>query len=200
MKSDDALILLLVVVLAGIVGLHWLILPDASRRNYQLLPDMVESVAHDAQRPAPLLADGSRLDLRPPPHSVARDFLPLGYPATPEGALLAGRELSNPLDPDDPDALERGAFVFTTFCTVCHGAGGQGDGAVTRRGVPPPPSLLLDNAVRMSDGQMFHVISMGQGNMAGYASQVEREDRWRVIRHVRTLQTATVAADTPEGQ
>ena len=146
-----------------------------------------------------MLADGRRVDLRPPAGSVARGYLPIGYAATPEGALLAGLELRNPIVAEDADAVARGAFVFATFCSVCHGAGGQGDGTVTRRGVPPPPSLLLENALQMTDGQMFHVISMGQANMAAYASQVERDDRWRVIRYIRTLQEAAATPDASEG-
>jgi mono/diheme cytochrome c family protein len=179
---------LLFLLLAGLVGLHWLILPDPSRRNYEFLPDMVVSAAHDAQAPIPALPGGVGIDLRPPPGAVARGYLPLGYAATPEGARLAGGELHNPFPADDAGALARGAAVFNTFCSVCHGLGGLGDGSVTKRGVPPPPSLLADKARRMSDGQIYHVISMGQGNMASYASQVEREDRWKAILYVRSLQ------------
>jgi hypothetical protein len=42
----------------------------------------------------------------------------------------------------------------------------------------------------MKDGQMFHVLTYGQGTMAPYAAHLSREDRWCVIRHVRTLQQA----------
>ena len=189
MKGSVALILLLVVVIVGMMALHWAILPDPSRRNYEFFPDMVESVARDAQSPAMTLDDGTVVDLRPPQGSISRGFVPFPYPATPEGALLAGQELVNPIDIEDRDAVTRGAFVFNTFCSICHGAGGRGDGTVTVRGVPPPPSLLLEHAVEMTDGQMFHLITVGQGNMASYASQVEREDRWRAIRYIRTLQS-----------
>jgi hypothetical protein len=54
----------------------------------------------------------------------------------------------------------------------------------------------------MADGQMLHVISNGQGNMASYTSQVERADRWRAILHVRRLQAAppaTAASDETAG-
>jgi mono/diheme cytochrome c family protein len=121
---------------------------------------------------------------------VARGYLPFEYEATPEGALLAGQELRNPFAADDADALARGAVVYSNFCAVCHGGAGHGDGPVTRKGVPPPPNLLLEHAVDMADGQMFHVITSGQANMASYASQVERDDRWRAILHVRRLQAA----------
>jgi mono/diheme cytochrome c family protein len=40
----------------------------------------------------------------------------------------------------------------------------------------------------MKDGQMFHVLTYGQGNMPSFAAQLSREDRWNVILHVRMLQ------------
>ncbi len=190
--------LFLVLVLAGLVALHWAVLPDPSRRNYEFLPNMLESVPRDAQAQAPGLADGSVVDLRPPPGSIARGYLPFGYAATPEEALRAGNELHNPFGEDDTDVVARGEFLYGTFCVVCHGPSGAGDGLATKRGVPPPPSLLLEHAREMRDGQMFHIISMGQGNMAAYTSQVERQDRWKVIRYVRTLQ-AVPDATMPAG-
>ena len=35
---------------------------------------------------------------------------------------------------------------------------------------------------------MFHVLSYGQANMPSYASQVDRDDRWKAILYVRALQ------------
>jgi hypothetical protein len=40
----------------------------------------------------------------------------------------------------------------------------------------------------MRDGQLFHVVTYGQGNMSGYASQIGEDDRWRAVAHVRHLQ------------
>jgi len=199
MKGGGIVIGLLLVVLAALVGAHALILPDPSQRNYEFFPNMVESYARDAQSPPLVLHDGTAVDLRPPVGSVARGYIPFEYPATPEGALLAGRELQNPFAADDAEAAARGAVVFSNFCAVCHGGAGHGDGTVTRRGVPPPPNLLLEHSLNMADGQMFHVITTGQANMASYASQVERDDRWRAILHVRRLQAAPPAdAETVE--
>ena len=56
------------------------------------------------------------------------------------------------------------------------------------RGFPPPPSLLADQAVRLADGQIFHIVTYGQKNMPSYAAQVPLDDRWRVIAYVRSLQ------------
>jgi mono/diheme cytochrome c family protein len=88
---------------------------------------------------------------------------------------------------NEPDK-KRGADLYATFCTPCHGAAGAGDGAVVKRGFPAPPSLLAARAVDMKDGQLFHIVTYGQANMPGYASQIDEDDRWRVVAHVREMQ------------
>lgn len=188
MSRDGVIAAFLVAALAALIGAHWLFLPDPSRRNWRVLPGMVDSVALEAQAPPPSFEAGLALDLRLPEGSVVRGYPPFPYAAGEAGAAAAARELVNPVAPDDAAAVARGRAVFGTYCAVCHGAGGDGDGSVTRRGVPPPPSLFGANAMSMTDGRMYHIITRGQGNMAAYASQVEREDRWKVIRYVRSLQ------------
>jgi mono/diheme cytochrome c family protein len=59
---------------------------------------------------------------------------------------------------------------------------------VTLGGFPPPPSLLSDRSLRMPDGQMFHILTYGQGNMPSIAAQLSEDDRWTAILHVRYLQ------------
>jgi len=180
--------LLLAVLLVLLAAAHMAIPTDPTKRNYHFFPNMVESLAHEAQGRVPLFEDGRRVDLRPPVGAIARGYLPEGFEVSPEGAAQAGAQMHNPVAAGNPAALERGAFLFTTFCVPCHGAGMQGDGAVTKKGVPPPPSLLVPHAREMADGQIWHVITHGQGNMAGYGSQVAREDRWNLVAHIRQVQ------------
>jgi mono/diheme cytochrome c family protein len=169
------------------LALHALARRDPARPNLEFLPEMVRSAAYHSFTPNPAFADGKTLQL-PAPDTVPRDHLPLHYRATPEDALRAGKELRNPFAPTDAAARRRGAAVFSVYCQVCHGPGGKGDGPVALRGVPPPPSLLAEHALKMAEGQMFHVLTYGQGNMASYAGLVSREDRWRAVLHVRDLQ------------
>jgi mono/diheme cytochrome c family protein len=89
----------------------------------------------------------------------------------------------------DRAALARGKHVYQTFCAVCHGAEGRGDGPIIGR-FPNPPSLLAERARTLPDGELFHILSRGQGIMAPYAVQVRAADRWRVIHYVRELQGA----------
>ena len=81
-------------------------------------------------------------------------------------------------------------MVFANFCQVCHGHTGFGNTPVTQRGFPQPTSLMGERTLVMKDGQMFHVLTFGQGNMPAHAAQLSRADRWSAILHVRLLQRA----------
>lgn len=188
--------LLLAVIVS--VGASWIFSSDSTRPNFEFLPQMAHSPRYNAFAPNPNFADGTTLQ-RPEPGTIARGSMPLHYAATPQDALRAGEELTSPLDSDNVRARERGAFVFSNFCAVCHGAGGAGNGPVAQRGYPPPPSLLAEHALKMKDGQLFHVLTYGQNNMPSYASQLSREDRWNAILYVRTMQAAAtpVPPSTP---
>lgn len=166
---------------------------DVSRPNYDFLPEaqMAYSTAYDSFSPNPNFPDG--LTLRSPPTgTIARGYLPLfRYQPTSEDAERAGRELKNPFSEDQEDyprRLKRGSEVFDHVCQVCHGPIGEGNGPVTQRGFPLSASLLAERAVRMKDGQMFHVLTYGQGRMPTLAAQLSPEDRWNAILHVRMLQ------------
>jgi mono/diheme cytochrome c family protein len=186
--------LLLAVIVS--VGASWIFSSDPTRPNFEFLPQMAHSPRYNAFAPNPNFGDGTTLQ-RPEPGTIARGSMPLHYAATPQDALRAGEELKSPWDFNNVRARERGAFVFSNFCAVCHGAGGAGNGPVAQRGYPPPPSLLAEHALKMKDGQMFHALTYGQNNMPSYASQLSREDRWNVILYLRTMQAAAAPSATP---
>ena len=181
--------LVLALTLIVSVGLIWVRRSDPAQPNVEFLPDMAHSPAYEALSASPVFPDGKTLQA-PVTGTVPRGFLPLPYQATPEDAVRAGQELSNAFKLGDSKAVDRGSFVYANFCTPCHGGSGKGDGLVPQRGYPPPPSLLAEHARDLTDGQMFHLLSFGQGNMAQYATALSREDRWKVILHVRSLQSS----------
>jgi mono/diheme cytochrome c family protein len=158
---------------------------DPGKPRTEVLPDMVDSVPYDAFAPNPNTRDGKTL-MAPPRGAVPRGPLPFRFGTSKEEAERAGRELTNPYV-DEAAVLARGEVIFQTFCYECHGREGKADGPVVPK-FPPPPSLLADHARSLRDGQIFHIVTLGQGLMPPHAAQVEPDDRWRVARYIRKLQ------------
>ena len=94
----------------------------------------------------------------------------------------------NPV-PDSPEALRKGRALFQRHCIACHGEKGRGDGPAGAEAAD-----LTDRATqqRLSDGEIFWKISTGRkkdGEMAmpSFARQLGPQDRWKLVRFVRSL-------------
>ena len=140
----------------------------------------------------------SRVEL--PSDSVPSDGGELDGPADlPElvrARLKAGEQLSNPLPADDANE-GRGAEMYETYCQVCHGAGGAGDGSVGLKYNPEPMDLTLPYVQNQADGQLFYTITHGGVVMPSYRFALSQDDRWRIVRYLRTglLEEAARMAD-----
>jgi mono/diheme cytochrome c family protein len=93
------------------------------------------------------------------------------------------------------ESINGGRVTYETYCLVCHGAAGKGDGPVSSLGGGPFPAVrnLTDTvAQRRTDGYLYGVIvnatAMGRGLMPRYGDKVTGTDRWDVVNYVRTLQ------------
>jgi mono/diheme cytochrome c family protein len=91
---------------------------------------------------------------------------------------------------DTPEAVRKGRALFQRHCTVCHGLKGKGDGPAGA-----DARDLTDPAVqrRLTDGEIFWKISTGRKKddemaMPAFARQIGTDDRWRLVRFVRTLE------------
>jgi len=177
----------LLLVLVALVGLTWAMQKDPVQPGYQFLPEMVYSVPYDAYSANPIVRDGKTLQ-GPVEGTIPRGMMPLHYEKTEADAKRAGEELKNPFRRDSSALVDRGARLYRTFCQPCHGESGKGDGTVTKYGFPPPPPFTAPNLVAMKDGQMFHTITYGKGNMPSLASQIPRDDRWMIVLKVRSFQ------------
>jgi mono/diheme cytochrome c family protein len=186
---------LLLALLSLIAAADWTVSWNAATPNAEFLPEMARSVPYDSFSANRVFADGKTLRT-PVEGTIPRGFLPLHYQATEEDFVRAGEELRSPYSLDDKEIAAQGAEQFRRKCMPCHGPAGLGDGPVAQRGYPPPPSLLADNALHLADGQMFHIITYGKGNMPPHAAQISREDRWKVILHIRSLQAKSEATAT----
>ena len=162
---------------------------DPSEPNLEVVMErqMARTPAFGAYSPNPNFPDN--LTLRQPvPGTIAQGVKPFNYGPTPVEAARAGKELKNPLSHGNLEARKRGALLYANYCQFCHGEGGLGDGPVSRRGFPPPLNFSGSKVKEMPDGEMFHIITLGKGNMPAHALQLSELDRWAAILHVRVLQ------------
>lgn len=168
-----------------VIGGMWLLLRDISKRNLEYPIQMGVSPALRSQTANSVFPNG--LTTQPPvAGTIARGFKPFHYGAVPEEAKRAGAELTNPFE-NTTENLERGKYVFTNSCAVCHGATGAGDGPVIPK-FPNPPSFKTETSRALADGELFHVITRGRNNMPAAEPDVSAEDRWKLVLYIRELQ------------
>ncbi|MGH2393305.1 MAG: c-type cytochrome [Gemmatimonadota bacterium] len=130
--------------------------------------------------------------LPPPEHAVPLDGLPDFDLTSVEGML------SNPVPADDA-SRERGRAWYVTFCAVCHGEDGMGQGPISDKFPAIPP---VAGAVRFSDAYLFALITNGRGLMPAY-NRIPQTHRWDIVNYLRSMTfgsgTPASADTTPTG-
>ncbi len=153
---------------------------------------MVEQPRFDVQSKTDYFEDGHSMRL-PVQGTVARGFIPYPY-ALGANTDSIGKFLINPLL-NTKATLELGKKKYLTFCSPCHGNFGNGDSRLNGQ-FPNPPTLHSDKVRNWPDGAIFHTITVGQNVMPAYQYQISRDERWAVVKYIRTLQRAYNAKES----
>lgn len=145
---------------------------------------MSEQPRLNAQGQSVIFKDG--YGMRPPVEgTIARGYIPYPYK---DNQAEAAANLINPLEVNERN-LEIGKKKFLTFCSPCHG--NLGDGASRLRGqFPVGPTLHSEKVMNWTDGDLYHVITVGQNVMPAYDRQITRDERWSIILYIRSIQRA----------
>ena len=127
------------------------------------------------------------------PLLAAEHAVPLG--GLPEFDLTnVDDRVSNP-QPSSPASLEAGRAYYDTFCAVCHGRTGMGDGPLTRT-FPAIPAIATDKVAGYTDPYVFGLISKGRGLMPEYG-RIPVTARWNIVNYLRTLPPGAGATGAP---
>jgi mono/diheme cytochrome c family protein len=102
---------------------------------------------------------------------------------------LAAKNLKNPIA-YSIEVETQGKELYGKFCAQCHGTTGQGDGKVVEWGNFPSPGAYDKKYKETTEGQMFYTMTYGKGLMGSHASQLSKEERWKIVHYVRTLQNS----------
>jgi mono/diheme cytochrome c family protein len=89
-----------------------------------------------------------------------------------------------------PEVMKEAERLYLVNCAICHGAKLDGNGPLWNDGNGPfpaaPRNLLDDYTKKLADGTIYHVIEYGKGQMGSYASQLHPQQRWWVIKYIRS--------------
>ena len=150
---------------------------------------MLEQPRLDPQKEDGFFADGAGMR-RPVEGTVAHGSLPFRIGQETEAAGLA-----NPL-PRSQAVLAQGRRGFNTYCAVCHGILGNGATSLTAAYGAKPANLVSDQIRRLSDGEIYFVITRGKNAMPSYAADLSPDERWPVVHYLRALQRSQNALDS----
>lgn len=112
----------------------------------------------------------------------------------------AANGLKSPLDTiaSNPAQMKEAERLYLVNCGICHGSALDGNGPLYNNGNGPyaaaPANLKAPNIVAFPDGHYFYVITYGIRTMGSYASQLTPEQRWWVIKYLRSKQGTATAA------
>jgi mono/diheme cytochrome c family protein len=130
--------------------------------------------------------------------------VPYYYADTEEERTRATKEiLANPF-PITKSGMEKGKWLYETYCGICHGNDGGGAGYLVSdenknvKYPAQPANFLQDTFYLTSNGRFYHAIMHGKNVMGNYADKLSFEERWQVIHYIRALQAKTKTLEYSE--
>lgn len=106
--------------------------------------------------------------------------------------LNAANILKSPLDTvaTTPAQMKEAQRLYLVYCGICHGDKLDGNGPLPAGGayVAAPANFTAPNIKAFPDGHYFYVMTYGIRTMGSYASQLTPEQRWWVLKYIRSKQ------------
>jgi len=146
---------------------------------------MYYSEAYETYTPNESFENG--MTMRTPPEgTVPQGMVPVSFEKTLEDRERAGMEYINPLEATE-EVIRSGEDGYRVFCATCHGDRGDGKGYLytSDRYTYPPASLVNERVKELSDGEIYHSITIGYGVMGAHGAMIRQSDRWKIIHYLR---------------
>lgn len=180
----------------GALLLSGCIKPEPTDTGIEYAPDMYLSVPYDPYSQVNINPNNPNgMNMRTPPkgtlprvkgleNNISIELMPI-YPIGRDSIAYAEAILKNPVQ-TSTEVLEKGKYLYDSYCLHCHGAEGKGNGPVAEKygGVA---NFNADYVKTKKSGHIYHVITMGKGRMWPHGSQILPADRWKIVHYVNKL-------------
>ncbi len=205
----------LTLAVVPVVGIAWARTTTSEAPRIDFFGDMDSQDRPGPQQRSALFADGRAMRPQVPGTVAVGDFhdndaFYLGYIPSDEKPTEPPAPGAPPVEPAYVTELPfevtearmlRGQSRFNVYCAPCHGLVGQGDGLVSLRAISlqeptwvPPTNLTNDVVTAQPVGKLYDTITNGRRKMAGYAAQIDPDDRWSIVLYVQALQRSQRAS------
>jgi len=196
-------------IITSIAFIATLVSCDEVKRkpNNVYMPDMAYSRAYETYADHSNLAEqGINYNNQPVAGTIARGEempFPLAKDKAGDTAnYVAAKQIKSPVDSLTKAEYTETERLYLVNCGICHGPKLDGNGPLYKGGegpYPAKPATLVGDAKyeAMPEGQMFYSVMYGKNLMGSYASQLNRKQRWQIIRYIKLKQAANkpTAAD-----
>ena len=171
------------------------------------MPDMAYSRAYETYADHSNLAElGINYTNLPVAGTIARgeEFpFPLTKDALGDTAnYFASKQVKSPIDSLSKSEYTETERLYLINCGICHGTKLDGNGPLYKGGegpYPAKPATLVGDPkyAAMPEGQMFYSVMYGKNLMGSYASQLNRKQRWQIIKYIKLKQAEAKATAAP---
>jgi hypothetical protein len=181
----------LILTLVFVAAVVFISCSDKRQPGRIYMPDMAYSRAYEAYAPLPADMHDSTINYvnYPVEGTIRRgDLFP--YTGTNDSnGYKSSADLKNPIAFMTGAELGEAQRLFNINCAICHGPNMDAQGPLAVSGkVGGVANLKLDQYLKLPEGTMFHSVTYGKNNMGSYASQLSRQQRWMIIKYIKSEQ------------
>ena len=100
------------------------------------------------------------------------------------------RKIKNPV-PATPASVNAGKVAYDTYCALCHGPAGKGNGPLAKPDAMPQDLTDATWVYGSSDGEIFDLIAKGPAGpapkMPAFKGTFSDQDLWNIVNFLRSL-------------
>ena len=116
----------------------------------------------------------------------AQEQPPAKAPAPESKTPPEAAQKANPVKPT-PESLAKAKKLYAIDCAMCHGEKGDGKGDLAADMKNVTDFTKPDSMKDRTDGELFHIIRKGKGDMPPEGERAKDDDVWNLVNYIRAF-------------